>query len=438
MPDTTGPGREPNEHRKFMREKIMKQPMTKGQLVKRGLAFFFLAVLFGGIASVSFVACRPWAEKLLGEEQVQESTPITIPMDEPESAPTSGTVESSEQVPETEPIEDMLQSAMEQYRFSVDDLNALYGDVRIIVQKADKGIVAVHSVKHQTDMFDNPVEKTGLYAGAVIASTTQEILVLTPEAAVEEADSIRVAFSDGSEYAGNIKQRDRVAGMAVVSVNTSDITPESMKNIESLVLGNSYAVKQGDLVIAVGSPAGAVHSTDYGFVSYISKGVQIADGMTRILYTGLGSNAEKGTFLINTSGQLIGWMIDDYDTESNNDFSLVRGISDYKAVLQKMSNGAPVPYLGVVGQEVTSAMISEGMPSGIYITNVVQDSPAYNAGIQNGDIIARIGEKEPATLKEFQSIIESLVPEQAMTILVLRNGRDEYKEIEYQVVIGAR
>lgn len=438
MPDTTGPGREPNEHRRFMREKIVKQPMTKGQLIKRGLAFFFLAVLFGGIAAVSFTACRPLAEKLLGRDEALESTPITIPMDEPETAGTDPSAESTDPVPETEPIEDILQSAMEQYLFRVEDLNALYGDLRLMVQKADKGVVAVHSVKHQTDMFDNPVEKTGLYAGVVIASTTQEILVLTPEAAVEEADSIRVAFSDGSEYAGNMKQRDHVAGMALVSVGTAEISADSMKHIESLVLGNSYAVKQGDLVIAVGSPAGAVHSTDYGFVSYISKGVQIADGMTRVLYTDLGSNAEKGTFLINTAGQLIGWMVDDFGTESNDDFSLVRGISDYKAALEKMSNGAAVPYLGVVGQEVTDTMVSGGMPAGIYMTNVIQDSPAYNAGIQNGDIVAKIGEKEPGTLKEFQSIIESLAPEQSVVILVWRNGRDEYKEIEYQVVIGAR
>lgn len=438
MPDTTGPGREPNEGRKFMREKIVKQPMTKGQLAKRGLAFLFLAFLFGAIAAVSFSACRPWTEKVFGEPPVQESTPITIPRDEPETALIPTAPETASEVPETEPIEDILQSAMEKYKFSAEDLNSLYGDVRTIVQKADKGIVAVHSVTHQTDMFDNPVERTGLYAGAVIASTSHEILILTPEAAVQEADSIKVAFSEGSEFAGSIKQRDKVAGMALVSVSTADIPQEVIKNIQPLILGNSYAVKQGDLVIAVGSPAGVVHSTDYGFISYISKGVQVADGMTRIMYAGLGSNAEKGTFLINTNAQIVGWMVSDYDTEANGDFSVIRGISDYKAVLEKMSNGALSPYLGIVGQEVSSAMIAEGMPVGIYVSNVIQDSPAYNAGIQNGDIISAVGEKEPETLKEFQSTVEGLTSEQPVTITVSRNGREEYKEIKFDVIIGAR
>ena len=53
-------------------------------------------------------------------------------------------------------------------------------------------------------------------------------------------------------------------------------------------------MKQGDLVIAIGGPAGMVHSTGYGAVSYIAKNVQMTDGMTRIIYSDLKSNAGTG------------------------------------------------------------------------------------------------------------------------------------------------
>ena len=49
-----------------------------------------------------------------------------------------------------------------------------------------------------------------------------------------------------------------------------------------------------------------------------------------------------------------------------------------------MSNGLPVPYFGILGQEITAAMAQKGMPKGIYISEAVMDSPAYNAGLQRG------------------------------------------------------
>ena len=57
-----------------------------------------------------------------------------------------------------------------------------------------------------------------------------------------------------------------------------------------------------------------------------------------------------------------------------------------------MSNGLPVPYFGILGQEITAAMAQKGMPKGIYISEAVMDSPAYNAGLQPGDILTKLGD----------------------------------------------
>lgn len=70
-------------------------------------------------------------------------------------------------------------------------------------------------------------------------------------------------------------------------------------------LGNSYQVRQGDLLAAVGSPAGVVHSLDYGFVSYVVRSSPMVDQHCRILYSDILANAECGTFLINTDGELV-------------------------------------------------------------------------------------------------------------------------------------
>lgn len=442
MPDKNGPDDKRTEPRRFISEKIVKQPRTKREIMKRAIALLFTAALFGVVAAVTFVVSRPLAEKYLTKESTEESTPVTIPRDEPDTTaaqepePVPTTVPATTK--ESEPIEDLLESAMKNYPFSVEDLNTLYGSLRAVAQKADKGVVTVHSVRTQTDWFNNPVENSELFAGAVIASANGELLVLTPESAVENADSIRVAFSDGTEVQGTIKQRDKLSGMAIVSVSTAELGRALLEEVKVIELGNSYSVKQGDLVIAIGGPAGMVHSTGYGFVSYIAKNVQITDGMTRIIYADLKSSAGTGTFLMNTSGQIIGWVTDEYKSEGSEDMTVAMAISDYKSILGKMSNGIAFPYFGIKGQEVSAAMNESGMPLGVYVADVNADSPAYNAGIQCGDIITVMGGETIVTMKDFQVKLEASTPGEVLSVTVLRSGREEYKEIEYPITIGAR
>ena len=436
MPENNGPDDNKTEPRRFINEKIVKQPMSKRDMLKRSLGLLAAAVTFGVVAAVTFVVSRPVAERFLAKETTSESIPVTIPKDEPETLPSEP--ETTSAAAETEPIEDILKSAMEKYPFSVNDLDTLYGSLRTVVQKADRGIVTVHSVKTQTDWFNNPVENSGLFSGIITSSANEELLVLTPEKAVEDAEAIRVAFSDGTEVPGTIKQTDKLSGMAIVSVSTSTLGKAQLENIMALELGNSYSVKQGDLIIAVGGPAGMVHSTGYGFITYITKNVQVTDGITRILYSDVKGSAATGTFLMNTAGQIIGWVTDEYKNDSSKDMTAAMAISDYKSILEKMSNGIQYPYFGIRGQEVTAVMNSSGMPLGVYVVDVNADSPAYNAGIQSGDIITAMGDEIIVTMKDFQVKLEKSVPGEVIPVTVSRNGREEYKKIQYQVTVGAR
>ena len=89
-------------------------------------------------------------------------------------------------------------------------------------------------------------------------------------------------------------------------------------------------------------------------------------------------------------------------------------------------------------QDVTETMTSAGMPAGVYASECILDGPAYNAGIQNGDIVVRIGDKEIVSVKDYQTQVENLTVGRDITIVVLRKGIDEYRELEYQVTVGAR
>lgn len=421
----------------FIQEKIVRQPLSRRQIIRYIILTVICAVLFGTISAVCFTVTKTVAKKIMGQEKAEESRPITIPKDEPETQTPVPVQETSTEP--TEPVEEKVRSELEKYPYSLEDLNKMYGNLRTLASEADKSIAAIHSIQREKDWFDNPIETTGQFSGVVIDVRREEVLVLAPSKAVETADSLEVVFSDSEVVPGTVKQTDSQMGLTVICADVSSLEDVQYEKIKPVKLGNSYSSRQGDLVFTVGSPAGMVHSSSYGFISYIAKNVQMTDGNARVLYADVKSRADAGTFLLNTDGELIGWGTDRYDQDVETGMKTFMSISDYKGILELLSNGIPVPYLGIEGQEVTTEMEKNGMPAGIYITAAAPESPAYNAGLQSGDILDEINDVKIEGMKNFQAQVERLHVGDHITVTVQRNnGKDEYKEIEFAVTMGAR
>ena len=421
----------------FIQEKIVRQPLSRRQIIRYIILTVICAVLFGTISAVCFTVTKTVAKKIMGQEKAEESRPITIPKDEPETQTPVPVQETSTEP--TEPVEEKVRSELEKYPYSLEDLNKMYGNLRTLASEADKSIAAIHSIQREKDWFDNPIETTGQFSGVVIDARREEVLVLAPSKAVETADSLEVVFSDSEVVPGTVKQTDSQMGLTVICADVSSLEDVQYEKIKPVKLGNSYSSRQGDLVFTVGSPAGMVHSSSYGFISYIAKNVQMTDGNARVLYADVKSRADAGTFLFNTDGELIGWGTDRYDQDVETGMKTFMSISDYKGILELLSNGIPVPYLGIEGQEVTTEMEKNGMPAGIYITAAAPESPAYNAGLQSGDILDEINDVKIEGMKNFQAQVERLHVSDHITVTVQRNnGKDEYKEIEFAVTMGAR
>lgn len=421
----------------FIQEKIVRQPLSRRQIIRYIILTVICAVLFGTISAVCFTVTKTVAKKIMGQEKAEESRPITIPKDEPETQTPVPVQEASTEP--TEPVEEKVRSELEKYPYSLEDLNKMYGNLRTLASEADKSIAAIHSIQREKDWFDNPIETTGQFSGVVIDVRREEVLVLAPSKAVETADSLEVVFSDSEVVPGTVKQTDSQMGLTVICADVSSLEDVQYEKIKPVKLGNSYSSRQGDLVFTVGSPAGMVHSSSYGFISYIAKNVQMTDGNARVLYADVKSRADAGTFLLNTDGELIGWGTDRYDQDVETGMKTFMSISDYKGILELLSNGIPVPYLGIEGQEVTTEMEKNGMPAGIYITAAAPESPAYNAGLQSGDILDEINDVKIEGMKNFQAQVERLHVGDHITVTVQRNnGKDEYKEIEFAVTMGAR
>ena len=170
----------------------------------------------------------------------------------------------------------------------------------------------------------------------------------------------------------------------------------------------------------------------------MARNVQITDGLTRILYADISSNSQTGTFLINTAGEMVGWTSESCRSESCTDRTAAYPISSYKPILERLTNGVSAAYLGILGQDVSRAMQGSGIPAGVYVTEAVSGSPAYDAGIQPGDIIVKFGTKEIGSFKDLQAQIENSASGVSVSVNVMRKGRDGYTEIPFLVSLRAR
>lgn len=449
------------ENREFLKETIIQQPLTKGEMIKRTVFGGFVAVIFGGLAAASFTCVKMAMESIAAGRQ-QETTAaetVAFPGDDPESvleqvADTAEVVVPVMPEISEEQLNEAVQSVLDTREYTVDDVRAMGAALAKIGTDADKCIVEVSACTNKTDLFGNTVEKKGSCAGAVIAKTKSEYLIFTSLDAARDADYISVNLADGTTIPAEIKQTDTIRRMAVVSVKLKDIPEDKQKNIGVFELGNSYVAKPGDVLITVGSPAGIVHSCSYGNISAVSRGAAVVDGTARIVYLDMNTVPDRSTFLLNIDGELIGWVDNSFASEQSSHVTGV-GISDYKAELEKMSNGEPIPFFGIVGQEIGSKLIDgvpesvapDGtvipagqnvIPGGVYVTSVITGGPAYDIGIQDGDIITSFDGVQVTTVRELEVAIERVAVGRNVAVNVMRKGRDEYSSLDYEVIMRAR
>ena len=327
--------------------------------------------------------------------------------------------------------------AMERYPYSMEDFLKITGNLRSAAEKADQSVVSVNHVREGTDWFENDVTTSGTYSGVVVAKTASELLVLTTEKAAHGADSLTVSLPRGINAEATVKRLDSMTGLAVLTVPVTEENADMIRDLEPVPIGSSSKVKRGDFLITAGAPAGILHSLEYGIVSVLRQSVSDVDRSVALIYTDAGGNASAGTWVLNTNGELIGWVTEQMGDPGGKN-TAVLGFSDYGTLLERMTNGQASPLIGIRGTAVIPSVQEQGVPAGVYVSEVISGSPAFEAGIQPGDIITRVGDSRINTMRDFSARLETLHAQDNVAVTVMRNGREEYTGIEFQVTVGAR
>lgn len=425
---------EPQEEaREFIREKIVRPPLTPRQILYRVVFFVCLAVMFGAISAVVFAFVRPAAEKQFSG--AEESSSIEFADDETEAVE-SQPEETMEAAAEEQRIDEAVSEAVADYTYSEADVAKLTGALSDIADRADQSVITLLAGVQQTDIFGNPVESTGKAAGIVIAKTENEALILCSARLVLGVENMQVLLRDGTQISCQVRQNDSVLGLTVFSISLADLTEEERQDIVPAQLGSSYTVGRGDILIAVGSPAGQTYSTAYGSVMMTDPNVSMPDFTGELLYSDAHSSS-VGTYFLNTSGELIGWA-DNSTSSEDSGLTQITAISPLKKTLENLTNGREIPYFGVRMEDVTEEMREAGIPAGVHVTEAVADSPAYASGIQNGDIIVSFNGSTVTTAAMLEDAIAETTPGTAVPVTIMRAGRDGYEQVSFTVEIRKR
>ena len=304
-----------------------------------------------------------------------------------------------------------------------------------LADSINQGIVTVTTWTQRTDWFDNAIETEGRASGVIWNITSSEILILTSYQVSANETTVEVTFNNGVRTAAVVKAADGKTGIAIVSVSVSDVDTSTLSSIVTVPLGSSLSAAAGQPVILVGNPKDYVGSIAYGMISYVRASVQREDMTALVMYTDVATTSGSSGFVVNLDGQIIGMITAD-GTGTN---TSAIGISDLKTTIERLSNGMTMAYFGVTGQDVTTE-ISQNyqLPVGIYVTEAVMEGPAYNSGLQNGDVITSMDGQEILTVKTMQSFLEGKQPGDMITVQVQRAGRDGYTPVELLVTLGTR
>ncbi len=407
----------------FMNEKIKDKPFYKKKWVRIAAATVVLSILFGMIASVVFVKMRAWLE----EKQEQEAmTDIEIPQDSVEMEETTE-VELPENVTETIVVDPQV---------SVEDYMVLYANLRGLAKDLRKSLVTVTAVSNNVDWFNEEYQNQGQASGMIIGDNGVELLVLSKYETIEACDGINVTFADDTSAGAVLKKYDITTNLAVISVNLSDISDATKEQIVKAPLGNSMRLEAGTPVIAVGRADGSEDSMMVGTLTSTRNKQSAVDGEYTILATDMLKNNGADGVLVNLNGEIVGIMQEQYLAPNMENVLTAYGISDIKGLLEHLSNNQDIAYLGIRGVSVTSEALMAGVPSGVYVTEVLIDSPAMKGGIQNGDVIQAINGQKLTSMSELSNVLSRLSNRQNITLEGQRLTRDGYKKTNYQTSLS--
>ena len=320
-------------------------------------------------------------------------------------------------------------------------------NVASVVNEVMPSVVSITSTIQSSNYYGfGTQESEGAGSGFIIAKTKDSLMIATNNHVVSDATSLTVGFVDDTTAKATVVGTDSSADLAVISVKIKDIKDATASKIKVATLGSSDDLKVGEEVVAIGNALGYGQSVTTGVVSAKNREVSLTDGTMNLLQTDAAINpGNSGGVLINMDGQVVGINNAKLEDTSVEGMGYAIPITTAKTILTDLMNAGSVStkdaaFLGVVGRDINESYSSAlGIPSGIYVSQVVSGSPAEKAGISAGDVIVKFEGNNVSTMSGLK---EKLAIKKANTKVKITfkraNQSGTYEEKTVTVTLGKK
>lgn len=315
-------------------------------------------------------------------------------------------------------------------------------DVAKIVEEAMPSLVQITSTFSVSSVF-GAYDQTDSGSGIVIRETDDEYFIVTNAHVIEGATAVEAGFLDEENIPVEIRGRDSVADLAVLSVKKSDLSDATRNAVKVAKLGNSDNIKPGQIAIVIGNAMGYGQSATVGYISSKTREFTVDQKTLNLIQTDAAINpGNSGGALLNIDGEVVGISSSKFASSSVQGICFAIPINSAVSSLEDIMNKVELKeedrgYLGVYMKDITDEEANEyDMPRGVYVPKLDEGAAAEKAGIQPRDIITAIDGNSFEDSTEMRDYITSKPAGTTITVTVQRLVDGEYCEMSFDAVLG--
>ena len=414
-------------------------------MMKKGATISLCAVLAGGIGVGAYEGVNYFSGAQSVQAATDSSEKLTLMKSEKKSEDTEEADTKSSDTKGSLDVSDVAEEAMP--------------SVVAITTKSVQEVQNYYSMFGSQYAPSQEQEVQGSGSGIIIGKTNSELLIATNYHVVDGADTLSVAFADGSAYEATVKGFDENEDLAVVSVATKDVSDDTMDAIAVAKIGSSDDLKIGEQVVAIGNALGYGQSVTTGIVSAKNRKIdssgQVESGDStdnssslnkgvNLIQTDAAINpGNSGGALLNMDGEVVGINSSKLASTEVEGMGYAIAISDVADSLENMMNAKArdkVDNHGILG--ITGSTVSDeaaqiyGIPQGVFVSQVTEDGPADKAGITKNMVITEFDGKTITSIDQLVELLQYYEPKEKIDVVVAVQDGNEYKEKTVTVKLG--
>lgn len=442
--------------------KPVKQKKQSGGFGKKVLAGLCCGLVFGVFAGIGFQAVDAAHD---GFTRAKSAFSAIVGNSSQDSAlaEASGSGDAAEDVLLPDSSSDAAEASSGSIKQTLDNLTpqtqteAVVTDVTQVVKAVMPSVVSVSNTYVQHGTFfgqEYSSEAVSSGSGIIVGENDSELLIVTNYHVVESADTLSVQFVDEEQVQAQIKGTDADKDLAVLAVQLSDIKEDTLNQISIASLGSSDDLTVGEPVIAIGNALGYGQSVTTGVVSALNRPIAVTsqEGQTgdsqinTFIQTDAAINpGNSGGALLNTKGEVIGINSNKIGGSTVEGMGYAIPISDAKPIIEELMqketrlkvDEANKGVLGITGVNV-EAQYSEvyGIPMGVYVSSVTDNSGAAAEGLVRGDIITAINGETVETMEELKEEMNYYQAGDVVTLTIMQGSPTGYQSKDVQVTLG--